>query len=120
MSYSLVQQAILTQTPITATYHGHYREMCPHVLGIKRGRPATPGRGRRPGRAATPDEEHVLCYQFGGTSNTGLRPDGSGDNWRCVRVSELMNVQLAPGPWHTAPNHSRPQNCVDDIDVEVN
>lgn len=119
MSYALVREAIRTRTPITATYHGHYREMCPHVIGIKHGRPATRGRGGKPGKPETQEEEHALCYQFGGTSDSGLHPDGSPANWRCVRISELANVQLQPGPWHTAPNHSRPQTCVDDVDVEV-
>jgi hypothetical protein len=117
--YETIRQAIINKQQVIATYHGYQREMCPHVIGIKRGKPATQGRGRRPGRPATPDEPRALLYQFGGASSSGLGPVGSPDNWRCVKVDELQNVSTRPGPWHTAPNHSRPQTCVDEIDVEV-
>lgn len=100
-AYTMIHEAIQNKRIITATYKGHYREMCPHVLGHKRGRP------------------HALCYQFGGNSKSGLAPAGSGDNWRCVFVDELQNVKVQDGEWHTAPNHSRPQTCVDQIDIEV-
>lgn len=117
--YQIIRDAIINNRQVVATYHGFQREMCPHVIGIKRGRPATRGRGGRPGKPATPDEEHALFYQFGGGSQSGLQPPGSPANWRCVRIAELTNVATRPGPWYTAPNHSRPQTCVDEIDVEV-
>jgi hypothetical protein len=118
-AYQIVRSAILNRQQIVATYHGYVREMCPHVIGIKRGKPATWGRGGRPGKPPPPHEEHALCYKFGGGSRSGLAPAGSPDNWRCIRLDELTNITTRPGPWHTAPNHSRPQTCVDEIDVEV-
>jgi hypothetical protein len=100
-SYDVLREAILTRSSVSATYDGHYREMTPHTLGSKHGSP------------------HALLYQFGGTSSSGLGPPGAARNWRCVFVSKLSEVRLIPGEFHTAPNHSRPQTCVDVIDVEA-
>jgi hypothetical protein len=97
-AYALIHDAIRNKRIITAMYKGYEREMCPHVLGHKKGRP------------------HALFYQFGGSSSSGLPPDGA---WRCVFVDELANVNVQDGAWHTGPNHSRPQTCVDQIDIEV-
>jgi len=36
-----------------------------------------------------------------------------------MRVDEMSHVSSRAGPWHTGDNHSRPQTCVKDIDVEV-
>jgi hypothetical protein len=100
-AYEIVRDAILNKRQIVAIYNGHYREMCPHVLGTKNGR------------------RQALFYQFGGTSSTGLAPPGSMDNWRCILVDRLQEIAVRDGAWHSAPNHSRPQTCVDLIDVEV-
>lgn len=103
MSYDLVRQAILTRQGIRAYYHGQYREMCPHVLGWKRG------------------VRHALFYQFGGQSNSRpIQPDGSTANWRCIDIDELSGVEIMElDRWHSAPDHTRPQTCVDDVDVVV-
>jgi hypothetical protein len=103
MSYELVRQAIVEKKAITAYYHGQFREMCPHVLGTKRG------------------VRHALFYQFGGQSNSRpIQPDGSPANWRCIDIDQLSNVAVADiEEWHSAPDHSRPQTCVDFVDVEV-
>ncbi|WP_205953608.1 hypothetical protein [Pseudoxanthomonas winnipegensis] len=92
----------MSKQQILAVYHGHPREMCPHVIGYKNGR------------------EKALFYQFGGTSSSGrdARP-GSPENWRCLFIDELSDVLAQDGPWHTADNHSSNQTCVDDVDVEV-
>ncbi len=37
-TYALIQQAILNKDQVIATYQGHRREMCPHVIGTKHGR----------------------------------------------------------------------------------
>jgi hypothetical protein len=99
--FQLLRQAIQQKKQVTADYHGYRREMCPHTLGWKHGK------------------EKALLYQFGGGSKSGLAPVGSPDNWRCLFVSELSNVQIIDGAWFTAPNHSRPQTCADEIDCEV-
>jgi len=99
--YDLIRQAILTKAQVFATYGGYPREMCPHVIGTKWGR------------------VNALFYQFAGSSSTGIGPAGSPDNWRCVHIDQLEDVALQEGPWHTAPNHTRPQTCVDEVDVEV-
>src|SRR5438876_8757334 len=100
--YALVRRAVQEKLIVTGWYDGHYREMCPHVLGTKRGR------------------EQALFYQFGGTSKSGLIKEGSPNNWRCVELAKLSKVSVSKGDWHMGPNHSRPQTCVDMIDVEVN
>jgi len=100
-TYDLIRQAIQRKQQVLATYDGHRREMCPHVLGTKAGR------------------AQALFYQFGGTSSSGLEPVGSPSNWRCIELSKLAEVSVRDGDWYTAPNHSRPQTCVDIINVEV-
>jgi hypothetical protein len=75
--------------------------MCPHTLGTKRGK------------------EHLLAYQFAGGSSQPIGPDGSPQNWRCMDVAQLSNIQTQTGQWHTAPNHTRRQTCIDYVDVEV-
>ncbi len=101
-NYALIRQALVEQLQVVATYQGHRREMCPHVIG-----------------EGPEGNAQCLFYQFGGTSASGLRPDGSPDNWRCIPVNQLTDVTLRPGPWHTASNHSRRQTCVAYVDVEV-
>ena len=100
-NYNLIRNAILNKQQVVATYSGHTREMCPHVIGIKN------------------DKEHALFYQFGGSSSSGLIVPNSKDNWRCISISGLTNVSVRSGQWHSAGNHSREQTCVDEIDVEI-
>jgi hypothetical protein len=99
--YELIRDAILNKKQIIATYNGFVRQMCPHTLGHKHGRP------------------HALFYQFAGGSSQGLDPTNPTANWRCLLVDELSGVLTCEGPWYTAPNYSRPQTCVDEIEVEV-
>ena len=101
--YELIRRAILDRDILAVSYRGSIREVCPHVLGKKNGRP------------------YALLYQFAGESASGLKPDGSPDNWRCLRLDELSYVALRESgrEWHTASNYSAMQNCVDEIDVKV-
>lgn len=101
-TYVQLKEAILNKDSIAADYDGHRREMSPHVIGTKRGR------------------AQALCYQYGGTSSSGaIGPIGSPSNWRCIVIEKLQNVSTIKGVWHTAPNHTRPQTCVDVIEAEV-
>ena len=97
-TYNLIRQAILDEQQIHGTYNGHRREMCPHAIGTKNG------------------HEKAILLQFGGTSSSGLgQPE---DNWRCIFIDRLTDVSIQDGSWHTASNHSQPQTCIDEIDVE--
>jgi len=101
--YCLVRSAVVNKHPISARYHGYRRLLCPHRIGWNRRR-----------------QPRVLCYQYGGESHSGLQAVGASANWRCIAVDELNQVELLFGTaWHTAPNHSRPQTCVVEVDVDA-
>jgi hypothetical protein len=100
--YRLVWTAVAGKRAIGALYNGRPRLFCPHRLGRTRD-----------------GQLRVLCYQYGGASETGLEPAGSFANWRCVVLEKLRRVELLDDEWHTAPNHSRPQTCVVVADVDA-
>jgi hypothetical protein len=75
--------------------------MCPHVIGTKNGR------------------QQALFYQFGGTSSSASIVPGSNANWRCIPIGGLLDVEIKVGEWYTSSDHTKPQTCVDVIDVEV-
>ena len=100
--YQMVRRAVETRRPISAVYGGRPRLFCPHRLGRNK-----------------EGQLRVLCYQFGGTSRSGLRPPGSPENWRCITLDNLTGVELMEGPWQTAPNHSRPSSCIAEADVDA-
>ena len=83
-------------------YKERPRLLCPHRLGRNRA-----------------GQLRVLCYQYGGESESGLEPIGSAANWRCVVLEKLRKVELLEGSWKTAPNHSRPTTCVIDADIDA-
>lgn len=96
--FDIIRDAILEKKQVTGYYRGHYREMCPHVLGTKNGR------------------AQALFYQFGGSSSSGLPADGE---WRCIPLGGLSEVSSQAGAWYTSTGHTQPQTCVDAIEVEV-
>lgn len=100
-NYELVREAIETKKHILAEYKGYYREICPHAIGTKKG------------------AEKVIGYQFAGASSKGQIQENSPENWRCLFVNELENIELREGEWITAENHSRPNTCIDELDIEV-
>jgi hypothetical protein len=75
---------------------------CPHRLGRNRG-----------------GEFRVLCYQYGGESESGLEAPGSPANWRCTALEKFSRVKLREDAWRTAPNHSRPASCVIEADIDA-
>jgi|SRR5688572_399794 hypothetical protein len=101
--YGLIRRAVTERQPISALYDRLPRLLlCPHRLGRNSARQA-----------------RVLCYQYGGESSTELEPSGSLANWRCMKLEKFSRVEVLEGLWHTAPNHSRPQTCVTDMDVDA-
>jgi hypothetical protein len=83
--YRLVWTSVANKQPMEAMYQDRHRLFCPHRLGRNR-----EGRLR------------VLCYQYGGESQSGLQPAGSLANWRCVVLEKLSRVKLVEDDWHTA------------------
>jgi hypothetical protein len=100
--YRLVWTAVASKRLIEARYHKYPRLFCPHRLGRNR-----------------EGQLRVLCYQYGGESESGLQAPGSPANWRCVALEKLSQVRLLEAAWHTAPNHSRPASCVVDADIDA-
>jgi hypothetical protein len=100
--YQLLRTAVVSKRPIRATYNARDRWFCPHRLGRNH-----------------EGQLRVLCYQYGGQSGSGLQAAGSSANWRCIAVEKLSRVELLEDAWHTAPNHSRPQTCVAEVDVDA-
>ena len=100
--YQTVYEAVERRQPISAVYRSLPRLFCPHRLG----------RNRK-------GQLRVLCYQYGGESESGLDAPGSQANWRCTALEELSEVTLLRGEWRTAPNHSRPAFCIVDVDIDA-
>src|ERR1700687_4059975 len=94
--YALLRLAATRRQPVAATYDGLPRLLCPHVLGRKAGR------------------LHMFCYQFGGSSNSGLpmAPERVG-GWCSLAVERLSQVELRVDAWYTEPRSPR-QTCIDD------
>jgi hypothetical protein len=93
----LLRVAIRERKQVFGCYHGHHREFCFHILGLKE------------------EKWHVLGWQFGGTSESGKLP-----NWRCVALDELTDISVMEGVWHRGyiKGIGR-QYCVDWVDTIV-
>jgi hypothetical protein len=98
-TYRAIRQAILAERQITCHYNGHYRELCPHILGHTIG------------------EEKLLAFQFGGESS---KPLPRGGEWRCLLVAEMRNVTARDGKWHAGNSHRKAQSCVAEVDLDIN
>ena len=100
--YALLRTAGARKQPVAAMYEGHPRLFCPHLLGRSK-------QGRR----------NAFCYQFGGTSVSGLRTVSAGvGGWRCIVVDKLSQVELQSGGWHTEPRSSR-QTCIEEVEFDA-
>jgi hypothetical protein len=96
----LVCAAAVEHRPIIAQYDGAQRLLCPHVVGYNQ-----------------PGEWRVFCYQFGGETKSGPRPDDGEGIWRCLSLKKLSGVKFMDGPWQSEP-HAR-QRCVENIEVDA-
>ena len=100
--YRLVWNAVASKRPMEAYYHGRRRLFCPHRLGRNQ-----------------QGQLRVLCYQYGGESDSGLQAPDSAANWRCLALQKLSKVKLLDGSWCTAPNYSHLASCVIDADIDA-
>jgi predicted nucleic acid-binding protein len=99
MAFNLLSEAILKRKPVTLTYNGVRRDVCPHIIGH------------------TNAAERALVFQFAGSTRSKLPPDGE---WRCLRLSEVKDFKLRDGPWHGGKYHRATQRCVDRVYLDVN
>ena len=81
--YWVVRAAVESRRPISCRYNGLDRLFCPHRLGRNK-----------------EGQLRVLCYQFGGKSESGLKPVGSPANWRCLDFdnSAWPTLIISTGP----------------------
>ena len=99
--YDLLRLAAASRQPVAAVYDGLPRLLGPHVLGRKSGR------------------LRALCYQFGGSSRSGLPMASRGaGGWRCLAVERLSEVELRAEAWHSEARSPR-QTCIDEIDFDA-
>lgn len=82
--------ASVNQIPVTCNYGGGLRLICPIAVG----------------KAYSIDK--ILAYQVSGYSSRGLKPLGSTDNWRCLRMELATAAVLTPGAWYDPSPHSQP------------
>jgi hypothetical protein len=97
--YRLFAEAMGTYRPVVCMYRGRARAICPVILGHSDGK------------------EKALTYQFAGESNSSLPPGGQ---WRCLFLSEVSEAELGDGPWVVGSGHTQPQDCVKEVDLDVN
>ena len=98
--HRVVFAAVAHRQPLAALYDGAPRLLCPHVLGYNE-----------------PGEYRVFCYQYGGQTNSGPRPESGEGIWRCLSLKKLSFAKLLDGPWRSEP-HAR-QRCVDNVEVDA-
>jgi hypothetical protein len=98
--YATLRKAIRARRAITCIYRDHARAACPHILGY-----------------AKDGSEAVFVFQFAGSSSRGLPRGGA---WRCFYLAEVHDVRAHDGPWRAGTGHSRPQQCIQFVDVDVN
>ncbi|MFN3198945.1 MAG: hypothetical protein ACE366_11110 [Bradymonadia bacterium] len=92
--------AIKGRTSVRMVYQGLERLCAPHILGRN-----------------VDDEPHVLVFQFGGGSHSGL-PEGGA--WRCMRLGEIAEVSPIDDPWCTVPTEGNPPpKCVTHVELQV-
>ena len=101
--YQLLRMAVVNKHPIRGVYDGRDRWFCVRT---------------EVGRNVQ-GQLRALCYQYAGQSGSGLQGAASPANWRCIAVEKLSRVELLEGAWHTAPNHSRPQTCIAEVDADT-
>src|SRR5260370_9008529 len=86
-----MRTAVVNRRPVAAVYHRRPRLLCPHRLGWnQKGRP------------------QVLCYQYGGERERGLKPPGAPENTTCLAVEKTPGVTLPGSAGRAAPTPTRP------------
>jgi hypothetical protein len=103
----VLMSAIDNKISLEVMYQGHARIVCPCRLGWK----TTEKNGLH---------KNFFCYQIGGYSRSGLKPDGSVDNFRCWNLEEIRSALPVNAPWYCPQAWLKgPSQCIDDVIAEV-
>ena len=98
-TYQLIRSAVFERHCLTAIYQQRVRHFSPHCLG----------RNKAGGFS-------VLGFQYAGQSGSVLPLDGQ---WRCFQLRNLTEVRVNAERWRTGSGHSRPSDCVKQVDVDA-
>lgn len=96
--FATLCEAVLARKQVALRYGGKLRLVCPHIVGHTAG------------------AERALVFQLDGDAQSQLPPGGE---WRCLVLSDVTDVELRDGPWHTKGYHRTTQRCVDKVFVDV-
>ena len=100
--YRLIRAAIVGKVPLTSTYDGRVRVLCPYILGRNKA-----------------GHVRILCLQIDGESVSGLeRKQGHYDR-RCLSLEKFCAVRIAEAQWQTAGISLRRPKCIDQVELEV-
>ena len=100
-TFEKIKEAIINKKQIVANYKWYNRKMCPHVIWTKNWR------------------KQALFYQFWWESSKWKIIPWSKENWRCIQIDLLENVNISEWEWHTSNNHSKWQTCIEYIEYEI-
>lgn len=104
-AWATLHAALRARRPVLVSYHGRWRQLCPHALGWKNDRPL------------------LLGYQTGGQTSSGELPADPHQRWRCLHIDEIDHVAGADpaSPWQSADsyNPARPFPAIDTISVAI-
>lgn len=96
--YEIFRRAILEEKQVVFEYDGALRTACPLIIGHSDG------------------AEMALVYQLEGPARPGRPAEG----WRCLRLERVAIATLQDGPWREGDDHRAEQNCVAEVDLDVN
>jgi hypothetical protein len=100
-AYETLKKAITYRLNVRILAGGRSRDISPHALGVKGGKP------------------RLLAYQYDGTSASGLAPGGQ---WRTFFLDEISLASPIGGEWHTAAHHNmtvKLETSLDRVDYQV-
>jgi hypothetical protein len=121
-SWDIVNEMGVTEAKIQ-TVEDIYRLVRTAVVSKRRFEPsmtaASGGSARTDWAGLAKGRLKCFVISIAGRSVSGLQAAGSPANWRCIAVEKLSRVELLEDMWHTAPNHTRPQTCVAEVDVDA-
>jgi hypothetical protein len=94
-----LKRAITRKECVRVVAEGRARDICPHALGFKDGRP------------------RLLAFQYQGGSASGL---AAGGQWRAFFIGDIASATIIDGAWQSGANFvAKAEACLDRIEFRV-